>query len=285
MSESFFFQREISNVHFAADFVYVHEKKITRAKTKPGTVNSNTESSVACTKADERRETTLAQPKQFIIVPACGNMLRVFLLSSRKRNHFYFGCVHDSYGSVLTTKCHCMFPLQLRIAVKRGGKLRNWIVGGDNNMEPIKSELCIIWNLSRPNNHVLVTKTTNHKMCCNRFFWEIEKNLSIQNICQIVSLFARSFTFIGMVRVNWTLAITITYIFNNWELLLFMVAPFSFTSTIDGRLLLLLLVVAQEKKSCAIAISTPNVISNHWMRSHDTFALFYHYHTLYGIQW
>lgn len=60
-----------------------------------------------------------------------------------------------------------------------------------------------------------------------------------------------------------------------------MVAPFSFTSTIDGRLLLLL-VVAQEKKSCAIAISTPNVISNHWMRSHDTFALFYHYHTLCG---
>lgn len=62
-------------------------KKITRAKTKPGTVNSNTESSVACTKADERRETTLAQPKQFIIVPACGNMLRVFFaLFSQKKS-------------------------------------------------------------------------------------------------------------------------------------------------------------------------------------------------------
>lgn len=143
MSESFFHPARNFKCTFRCWFRLCARKIKTRAKTKPGAVNSNTESSVACSKADERRETTLAQPKQFIIVPACGNMLRVFLLSSRKRNHFYFGCVHDSYGSVLTTKCHYMFPLQLRIPVKRGGKLRNWIVGGDNNMEPIKSEPCI----------------------------------------------------------------------------------------------------------------------------------------------
>lgn len=86
MSESFFSSAKFQ-MYISLLISFMCTKKITRAKTKPGTVNSNTESSVACTKADERRETTLAQPKQFIIVPACGNMLRVFFaLFSQKKS-------------------------------------------------------------------------------------------------------------------------------------------------------------------------------------------------------